>query len=461
MVAKDKTRIFVECTQTFLKGGNSGIQRVVRNLANNGRELTNVEVEVYPLVWMKFGFCQPTRKISAKSHWLVKLKDRIARLNKRIATFCAPRFLKRAIRYLVEQFRLRRRQRIFREPPFLLKVLLFFPFRVLVGNPVTFRYGDIVVLVDSTWKSPLMLEALFEARCNPGIVVGAMIHDLFPLLMPEHCEDVTVEGFNAWFKRVVPMMDFFVANSESTRQLLLEYLDKHPELRSQATISGSFRLGAELDLVTEKNNPRHLQAIWGMPGRVILAVGTIEPRKNLTYLLDAYDILRAKDIDVSLVIVGRLGWKNLAVVKRLTTHPDFETRLLHLANASDRDLAESIERADCLVCPSIAEGFGLPVVEGLMRGLTIFASDIPVFHESGDGFCRFFDLDSSASLAGLLEKRYDELSFSVTSPTSNLFVWPDWKESTGEFTALVLNLAESAGKVWRDHHRDSRVSRSR
>ena len=91
MVVKGKTRIFVECTQTFFKGGNSGIQRVVRNLSNNGRELPNTEVEVYPLVWMKFGFCQPTRMIDVKVHYLVQVSRYRGRIDSlKLISFSSP-----------------------------------------------------------------------------------------------------------------------------------------------------------------------------------------------------------------------------------------------------------------------------------------------------------------------------------------------------------------------------------
>jgi len=446
MITKEKTRIFIECTQTFFKGGNSGIQRVVRNLANNGRELTNTELEVHPLVWVKTGFCQPTRRLDVEAHILIRMRGKISRF---AYLFNAhfPALLKKMIRMLAQPWRLRQRRRKIRNFPYLLKALLYVPFRLLVGCSVAFRPGDIVVLVDSTWKCPLMLEALFTARNDTGIVVGAMIHDLFPLLMPENCQEITVEGFTAWFDRIAPMMNFFVANSEATKRSLAAYFDLHPELKPETLLCGSFRLGAELDRVTGRmKNAKHLQPIWDTPGRAILAIGTIEPRKNYSYLLDVYDILRGKNIDVSLIIVGRPGWKSEDVIRRIRSHPDFENRLLHLADANDRDLVEAIERADCLVCPSIAEGFGLPIVEGLMRGLTVFASDIPVFHESGDGFCQFFSLDSPDILTRLLENWFAEISIVGPPAKTKLFSWPDWKESTGEFLSLVLYLAESPGK---------------
>jgi len=105
------------------------------------------------------------------------------------------------------------------------------PAKLIIGRFISFRAGDIVVLVDSTWRSTAMLEALFKVQFGRGVILGAMVHDLFPLLMPELCQEVTVRGFSAWFAQIIPRVDFFVTNSEATRKALNGYLQKHPELR--------------------------------------------------------------------------------------------------------------------------------------------------------------------------------------------------------------------------------------
>ena len=213
-------------------------------------------------------------------------------------------------------------------------------------------------------------------------------------------------------------------------------------MRPHPYASGSFRLGAELDLANKRNKTsRYLQPLWNIPSKAILSIGTIEPRKNHAYILDTFDILRQRDFDVSLVIIGRPGWKSSEILERIRSHRDFGTRLLHFDNATDRDLAEAIERSDCLVCSSIAEGFGLPVVEGLMRGLEVFASDIPSFREIGTVHCHFFNLDSPVSLADQLEKWFAETRNGKAIENENEFIWPDWEESTSEFIQLTLNLA--------------------
>jgi len=318
------------------------------------------------------------------------------------------------------------------------------PTQMVNGKFISFRQGDIVVLADSTWRSQAMLKTLFKAQYHQGIKLGAMFHDLFPLLLPDTCDEITTRGFIDWFYKIIPQADFFIMNSETTRLSLQKFLEKNPQLRRRPYASGYFQLGAELDLANEKSKkPRYLNPLREAPGMVILCIGTIEPRKNYAFMLDTFDILRLRDSDISLIIIGRPGWKNFEIIERIRAHRDFGTRLLHFDNASDRDLAEAIERSDCLVCPSIAEGFGLPLVEGLVRGLEVFASDIPSFREIGTGYCHFFNLNSPASLADQLEKRVAENGSGKAIAMENKFSWPDWEESTKEFIQLTLNLADS------------------
>jgi alpha-1,2-rhamnosyltransferase len=315
------------------------------------------------------------------------------------------------------------------------------PAMLLFGHFVKFRPGDTLVMVDSTWRSQSMLDALFKAQCNQGLIIGVMFHDLFPLTLPDTCEEITSKGFVSWFEQVVTRADFFVTNSESTRESLASYLAENRDVRPNPYVSNSFRLGAELDLVDSESRPSpSVQPLWDAPGRAMLCIGTIEPRKNHMYLLDVFDIMRDRGENVSLIILGRPGWKNEAILDRIRSHKDFGTRLLHLKDASDRDLEEAIERADCLVCPSIAEGFGLPVVEGLMHGLKVFASDIGVYREIGGENCSFFDLNDPLSLVSQLTDWFGFLQEGKLNEADD-FSWPDWEESTREFLERTLDLA--------------------
>jgi len=448
-------RIFVECTYTFYAGGNSGIRRVARNLANYAPKVSTKDVEILPIVWGEVGFFTPRKPLNASPHplWHAKywferwVKPPVVRAERLLAEIVGriyqllPLWLILPLRRLRLLFGRHLKLKKDIDPLWLLIGFTSFPLRFIFGRPVSFRSGDIVVLVDSTWNSSRMLDYLFERQADPGIHFGAMIHDLFPLTMPETCQQVTVEGFTRWFQAVVPRVDFFVTNSEATRRSLEEYLSDHPQLHPYKYRSSSFLLGAELDLSSGGEKPsQDVLNLWKLPGAAILAVGTIEPRKNYSLLLDAFDLLHAKGLDVSLVVIGHPGWKSGNVLKRIAQHPALGARLFYFSNASDADLAQAFDRAGSIVCSSLAEGFGLPVVEGMIHGLTVFASDIPVFREVGGKACRYFPLGDPDILARMLEDWLTEYERGMAAAST--LDWPNWEESTRSFSLCVAGLAQ-------------------
>jgi alpha-1,2-rhamnosyltransferase len=133
-----------------------------------------------------------------------------------------------------------------------------------------------------------------------------------------------------------------------------------------------------------------------------LAVSTIEPRKNHRYLLDAFELLWAQQSPARLCIIGRVGWKCEALIKRIEAHPELGQRLFMFNQLDDSGLEYAYARAKALVFSSHDEGFGLPLVEAMQRGLPAMGSDIPVFHEVGGEFMAYFDLQAPQTLADLV-----------------------------------------------------------
>jgi len=447
-MSMQEQRILIECTQTFFRGGNSGIQRVARNIANQATHLKHPDCQIIPVIWVGYGFCAMRAKVGTEVHYLLRLRKWID--EKRHGS--PGRLFSLMIRVLKLPLKLLRPLRPWRGiwdkmirdlKTFFIGLfygLGYFVIRLLLGPILTLRPGDTVLLVDSTWGAPDMLESLFKAQQEHGVKVVPLMHDLFPLTMPETCEAITIEYYTRWFHEVVPRADFFITNSKATGISLERYLQQHPDIRSFPVVYATCRLGAELDLVQrDQKNPEEIRPLWETPGRAILSIATIEPRKNHHFLLDVFDLLRSRDVDVSLILIGRIGWKSQEVIDRIQRHPDLNTRLLHLFNASDTVLAEAIARADALVCASLAEGFGLPLVEVLMRGKEVFASDIEVFREIGEGRCHFFRLDDPTDLADQLQQWFVEKDQLIRGSDRPAFQWPNWRESAEELVEATLS----------------------
>jgi glycosyltransferase involved in cell wall biosynthesis len=117
-----------------------------------------------------------------------------------------------------------------------------------------------------------------------------------------------------------------------------------------------------------------VQARYHLPDRFILSVGTLEPRKNLITLLDAYHALRAERSDVSLVIAGGRGWHSEPFFNRLRAL-GLENTVHLLGRVPDEDLSGLYTLAEVFAFPSLYEGFGLPVLEAMACGTPAVCSN--------------------------------------------------------------------------------------
>ncbi len=105
-----------------------------------------------------------------------------------------------------------------------------------------------------------------------------------------------------------------------------------------------------------------------------MAVGSIHPRKNLTRLIQAFELLAVGDPSVQLVLSGGLGWKGDAILQRARSSP-FRERILHLGYVPDSSLPALYSAAAVFAFPSLYEGFGMPALEAMACGTPVVAAN--------------------------------------------------------------------------------------
>lgn len=139
---------------------------------------------------------------------------------------------------------------------------------------------------------------------------------------------------------------------------------------SVAPGAGRTEFGAAVS-ETEKQKVRTHSSL---PDSYFLAVATIEPRKNLPTLLDAYARLRQAcgGTCPELVIVGRKGWNCDDILQHMTA---LKESVHFLGHIPDQDLITVYQMALCLVFPSLYEGFGLPIIEAMTAGCPVIAAN--------------------------------------------------------------------------------------
>jgi glycosyltransferase involved in cell wall biosynthesis len=154
---------------------------------------------------------------------------------------------------------------------------------------------------------------------------------------------------------------------------------------SAATASVLHRYGVDAERVVVAPNgltalpPADYSAVPTMP--YLLAVGALTPRKGLDVLARA--LARSALSDVHLVLAGPDGWEATAV-REAVVREIGHRRVVFAGTVSDAQLAGLYERCAAVGVPSIAEGFGLPVLEAAAAGAPVVASDIPAFLELGE-----------------------------------------------------------------------------
>jgi glycosyltransferase involved in cell wall biosynthesis len=156
-------------------------------------------------------------------------------------------------------------------------------------------------------------------------------------------------------------------------------------------------LGVEPPARPDQQGAARLLADLGVRGPFLLAVGTLEPRKNLPRLLAAFGEVTSELPDHWLVVVGPVGWGP-------KLRPTWESVRVKLAGpVGDATLHALYQQADGLAYPSLYEGFGLPVLEAMVHGTPVLTSDRSSLPEvAGDAALLVDPLDRGAVAKGLL-----------------------------------------------------------
>jgi glycosyltransferase involved in cell wall biosynthesis len=171
--------------------------------------------------------------------------------------------------------------------------------------------------------------------------------------------------------RFLARADAVICVSEHTRRDALHYYPRLDPAKIHVILEGvdpRFRPPARLAELAP------IRAAYGLPERFILYVGTIEPRKNLPVLLEAYAALRQHLTDVGLVIAGGKGWlyeSFFQVLKRL----GLEHHVILTGHVPEADLPGLIACAKVFAYPSEFEGFGLPPLEAMACGVPVACSN--------------------------------------------------------------------------------------
>jgi glycosyltransferase involved in cell wall biosynthesis len=268
---------------------------------------------------------------------------------------------------------------------------------------------------------------------NPGEQTVVTIHDVVPWTHPETLTSRGVAFHKAMAARAFKYADAVVVDTHAVAAQLAEFFDFGDRVRViYAAVSPKLTVPVDADARAER---------LGLPERYILSVGTLEPRKGLTHLIAS--LASEVDAGLPLLIAGPPGWGDLEIERLVRDAGLEEGRVRALGYLSDADLAVALDRATVFVFPSLAEGFGLPVIEAFHFGTPVVHSDDPAVVEVAAG------AGISVPLENLAE--YPERLASAIASVVNDPAMAQRLSTEGKDRERYFSWKDSAEKIWQLH----------
>lgn len=289
------------------------------------------------------------------------------------------------------------------------------------GRPlIQFRTGDVLFLCDASWNYPVWQAAsLAHAQ---GAKVVLLMYDLIPVRYPQFNFPLVPHIFRLWLDRMLQCADAVVCISRATEDDLRSY---GLEARISLPDISHFRLGSDPVRITAVGAVRHqLREFVCGPAPCFVAIGSFEPKKNYAFLLEVFERLWNRGLQMRLLIIGRETAECHDFIRKVRQHAEQGRQLLTLFDASDAEVAFAYREGRALVFPSLAEGFGLPLVEARTRGSPVIASSLPAFVELADGGVSIYPAGSQDALAELLVQHAASDRRGHT-PAMQPFTWRD------------------------------------
>lgn len=272
-------------------------------------------------------------------------------------------------------------------------------------QPVLVSAGDKFLGLDlSAHFLPKYRRQVRAWRAN-GATVHLVVYDLLPILRPEWFNKATAVHFRKWFEILTTEADQAICISKQVSRDLRDRLQSGGR-KSKLSIVNMAMGG---DIAASRPSSGISEEVSLLLDRLrfrpaILMVGTIEPRKGYETAIAAFENLwRRQSGDApDLVIVGKGGWKTLALQNMIRCHPEHNSRLHWLDSVSDEGLCKLYDACRGVFMASRGEGFGLPLVEAANHCRHVLARDLPVFREQGVPNALYFEDDDPEKLGELL-----------------------------------------------------------
>lgn len=254
------------------------------------------------------------------------------------------------------------------------------------------------------------------------------IHDLAYKFFPEEFLKKDLYKLKSWTEYSVNNASKVICVSKHTKKDLLHF---YPNLISKTTvIYNGFHSEKIQNTKYEIRNTNPY----------ILFVGTIQPRKNITTLIDAFNEFSKNHPEFELKIVGKKGWMYSDILLKIENSP-VSNKIVYLGFVEDAELVSLYKTAYATVLPSFYEGFGLPILEAMSYGSPVIASNNSSLPEVTGDAALLCDPHDSSSIVSCLERLQDKTLRNALIKQSRKQIKQFSWEKCGEETLTVIKSA--------------------
>ncbi|MEI6827056.1 MAG: glycosyltransferase family 1 protein [Desulfuromonadales bacterium] len=443
---------YVDCTDTFFSELNTGIQRVVRNIISRIEVVEDYRgYRFIPVITVGSEILKIDGNLSDNYPITRTVNRLLAYLRNKADFYFASRRKELLPQPEIEQVLPRIDNG--RVPsglhgtiisgcrkiiPFLFRLTMYLDTPFFGDCKVILEKRDTVFFADSFWSLnglPVLKNAIaIQAK------IILLIYDIIPVTHPDFVAEINCKKFNELLPEYLKVVDGVIAISKFSMNEIIGYCQKARIDRDIAF--DYFYLGADFAPSIAPVEPYKPTISNLYNDSFFIMVGTIEPRKNHVYVFEAFERLWQEGSEIRLCIVGKVGWKCEAIVKRMTTSGYLNKKLFIFNELNDADLDYLMKRSCAVIIASIVEGFGLPVVEAMHYQKTLLASDIPVFREIGGEYPIYFPLNDNKMLSNLIVR----VACGNLKSENHIKGWLSWDESIHVLMDKVIGMSQSPKK---------------
>ena len=240
-----------------------------------------------------------------------------------------------------------------------------------------------------------------------GVPTVLTVHDMIFKLFPEHQKPLNYRYLNLTMPLYCRRAGAIVTVSEASKRDIVTHYGLKPERIAVIYEAASPEFAPVSANVIEEARRR-----YGLPERFLLHVGTIEPRKNLTRLIEALQLLRGTGLRIPLVVTSARGWLYDEFFRRLE-ELDVRDAVHFTGYVPAPDLPLLYNAATLAGTPSMYEGFGLPVLEAMACGTPVVCSDTSSLPEVGGEAAVYFDPYDVEAMAGAIQAVWTDAELRV------------------------------------------------